>query len=142
MYFGVRHVVCFMEESERSHGGEPFAPYQGILQGVARERGVAMSWERHPIKDLSVTTPEGMKGILDSIDQANEAGRIAYVHCWGGRGRTGTVVGCWLARHGIAEGDAALDKIRELRSRRPDAASAAPESEAQREMVRSWRKGE
>jgi protein tyrosine/serine phosphatase len=24
-----------------------------------------------------------------------------YVHCVGGIGRTGTVVGCWLIRHGM-----------------------------------------
>lgn len=142
VYFGVRHVVCLMEENERGQHGEAFAPYREALQGAASERGVEVSWERHPIRDVSVTTPERMKGILDSIDRANEAGKIAYVHCWGGRGRTATVVGCWLARHGIAEGDAALERIDDLRSRRPDAASAAPESDEQREMVRSWRKGD
>ena len=38
-------------------------------------------------------------GILDAIDKALEDGKNVYVHCWGGIGRDGTVVGCWLVRH-------------------------------------------
>lgn len=30
------------------------------------------------------------------------AGQTVYVHCYGGIGRTGTVVGCWLVRHGLS----------------------------------------
>lgn len=32
---------------------------------------------------------------------------MVYLHCWGGIGRTGTIVGCWLARNGFP-GKAAL----------------------------------
>ena len=42
-------------------------------------------------------------------------GGTVYVHCWGGIGRTGTVVGCWLVRHGLDEGDA-IARIAALRS--------------------------
>jgi len=35
-----------------------------------------------------------MHEILDTIDAALSAKRIVYVHCWGGVGRTGTVIGC------------------------------------------------
>jgi len=65
------------------------------------------------------------------------------VHCWGGVGRTGTVVGCWLARHGIANGEEVLDHIARLRQgdlARRDRPS--PETDTQRALVRSWRKGE
>ena len=44
--------------------------------------------------------------ILDDIDDARASGGTAYVHCWGGVGRTGTVIGCWLVRHGLDRGDA------------------------------------
>ena len=48
-----------------------------------------------------------MASILDAIDAALDGGKTVYVHCWGGVGRTGTVVGCWLVRHGKT-GDEAL----------------------------------
>ncbi|MCY3651030.1 MAG: hypothetical protein OXG40_14900 [Acidimicrobiaceae bacterium] len=47
---------------------------------------------------------------LDAIDGALGEGRTVYVHCWGGIGRTGTVVGGWLIRHGLT-GQGALDQI-------------------------------
>jgi protein-tyrosine phosphatase len=60
-----------------------------------------------------------------------------YVHCWGGFGRTGTVVGCHLVRHGRS-GAAALARLNELRRETPYAAHPSPEREAQRALVRSW----
>ena len=49
-----------------------------------------------------------LKHILDEIDGAILNGKTVYVHCLGGIGRTGTVVGCYLVRHGIAAGGKAL----------------------------------
>jgi len=57
--------------------------------------------------------------ILDQIDRGMEQNPAVYLHCWGGRGRTGTVVGCYLARHGMAVGEAALDLLGELRQNEP-----------------------
>jgi protein-tyrosine phosphatase len=64
------------------------------------------------------------------------------VHCWGGKGRTGTVVGCWLVRHGKATGDQALAMIQELRKNDPTRYEPSPENETQRQMVREWKPGE
>ena len=41
-----------------------------------------------------------MAGLLDAIDTAMRDGKTVYLHCWGGVGRTGNVVGCSLVRHG------------------------------------------
>ena len=58
--------------------------------------------ERHSIVDMDVPrSQQQTAGILDAIDKALEDGKNVYVHCWGGIGRTGTVVGCWLVRHGM-----------------------------------------
>jgi hypothetical protein len=54
-----------------------------------------------------------MTAILDRIDCALEQGHTVYVHCWGGRGRTGTVVGCHFVRRG-ATGQDALLRLAEL----------------------------
>ncbi len=89
------------------------------------------------IPDLHTPLPEGMARILDTIDAALEAGRTVYVHCYGGIGRTGTVVGCYLVRHGT-DGEAALAEIARLRRETPDGWKRSPETHAQREMVRNW----
>ena len=78
--------------------------------------------------------------ILDDIDEARgTGGGTAYVHCWGGVGRTGTVVGCWLVRHGLDRGDA-VATIAALRAGLPGA-RPSPETAAQVALIRSWRPG-
>jgi protein-tyrosine phosphatase len=96
---------------------------------------------RRPVNDMDVPSLPEMKEILDDIDAAIAAGRAVYVHCWGGLGRTGTVVGCWLARHGIARGKSALKKLRELRGGAANAVHDSPQTATQKVMVMKWRKG-
>ena len=115
-------------------------PYRFIAEDEARRLGRNVEWARYPIADVSIpNSPGEMAGILDAIDSAVAQGRNVYVHCWGGVGRTGTVVGCWLVRHGRT-GDGALAELRELwrgveKIRyRP----VSPETREQRECVRQW----
>jgi protein-tyrosine phosphatase len=48
---------------------------------------------RYPLKDMGITKPEQIRKILDTIRSSIEAGHPVYLHCWGGHGRTGTIVG-------------------------------------------------
>ena len=100
----------------------------------------SQSYQRFPIRDLSPpATAELTVSILDAIDEQISNGRPVYLHCWGGVGRTGTIVGCWLARHGYA-GSAALERLQELWSACPKSArTPSPEMPAQRRYVRDWR---
>ena len=81
-----------------------------------------------------------MTSILETIDGVLAAGRAVYVHCYGGIGRTGTVVGCFLARHGMA-GAEALEQIARWRERTPDGWKRSPETDEQRQMVLNWPMG-
>ena len=121
----VTFIVDLTEEHE-------LAPYGEHLRGVRRIRA--------PILDFSVPTDDEMVGILDVIDEALTRGDVVYVHCWGGRGRTGTVVGCYLVRHGVAPAEA-LARIAELRRRLPDGRVPSPEAGEQIAMVRRWPAG-
>jgi protein-tyrosine phosphatase len=73
-----------------------------------------------------------MRAILDTIDAEMAAGRTVYVHCWGGIGRTGTVIGCWLVRHGTP----AEEALNEIEARRGEPGS--PETAAQWAFVLNW----
>ncbi|MGD8531455.1 MAG: hypothetical protein PVG97_10775, partial [Syntrophobacterales bacterium] len=94
-----------------------------------------------PIRDTDIPPVEGMVAILNEIDRAIERNPIVYLHCWGGRGRTGTVVGCYLARHGMAIKGAALDLLQNLRRDDPISHLPSPETEIQEDFVRSWPEG-
>ncbi len=67
--------------------------------------------KRFPIKDMSVPTIKLMMAILNFIDLSLSENKIVYVHCWGGVGSTGTVVGCYLIWHGLADKNNVFDKI-------------------------------
>jgi protein-tyrosine phosphatase len=84
-----------------------------------------------------------MSAILDTVDQAVAAGHLVYVHCWGGTGRTGTVVGCYLARHGLS-GDAALVEVERLWRVMAKAKwkPRSPETDEQADWVRHWRESD
>jgi protein tyrosine phosphatase len=92
---GIRHVINLMETFETNHSVSPFSPYEPIMESIADTKGLALSFERMPIRDLNIPTKEEMKNILDAIDMNIDNHKPVYVHCWGGRGRTGTVVGCY-----------------------------------------------
>lgn len=96
---------------------------------------------RMPIRDFSVTTTDNYCTILNTIDETITAGETVYVHCWGGIGRTGTIVGCWLVRHGM-EPQAALDQIAEWRKENPNRHKPSPETEEQRQIVLGWKAGQ
>ena len=54
---------------------------------------------------------------LMELDETNHEGQpfVPYIHCWGGVGRTETVVACWLLRHGLAAPEVVLKKLTWLR---------------------------
>ena len=110
------------------------APYESLLP----ERTV--EYRRFPIRDVGVPRQaRHMQEILDATDAALAAGRNVYVHCWGGIGRTGTVVACWLQRQGRGPDDALLELARRWqtvakRHRRPH----TPETQEQIAWVRNW----
>lgn len=116
-----------------THPADSLEPYDRWLSPTARRIS-------HPIVDFGTTTIPHMTRILDDVDTALDDGATVYVHCWGGVGRTGTVVGCWLVRHGLDDGDP-LARIAELRRSLWDARTISPQTVAQREMVTSWKRG-
>jgi protein-tyrosine phosphatase len=83
-------------------------------------------------RDFAPPLAAGMHGALDLIDQLLEDGSPVYVHCRGGRGRTGCVVACRLIERGSGPPDA-LESVRRWSGR-----DDSPETEEQREFVRSW----
>ena len=138
----IRYVMNLMEEDETNFQGVPFPSYAPTLQRHAAIRGVEVVCDRIEIPDMGVPSREIMQKILNRIDTAISEGSPAYVHCWGGLGRTGTVVGCYLVRHNIATGPDALERIIQLRKEDKGNYKASPQTEAQRQMILNWLPGE
>lgn len=130
-------VFIDLTELEETQDLEPYLP---ILQMEASSPSAQFELHRLPIPDMSVPSIQDMVRALDLIDGAITTGRNVYVHCWGGIGRTGTLIGCYLVRHGM-DGPAAIRKLADLRRHTPDYRYPAPAREIQRSMVCSWQPG-
>jgi protein-tyrosine phosphatase len=114
--------------------------YENILKEMAKKHGVSTSYHRYSIRDHDVPSRETMLAILNTIDDALNIGRNVYVHCWGGVGRTGIVVGCHLVRKGYAN-ENAITQVNKLYKTRPNNSfyPNSPESTEQIEFVLKWR---
>ena len=114
--------------------------YSTSITDVATLNKCQVDYKQISIQDFNTPHKQKMVDILDIIDKALLNGKNIYLHCCYGQGRTGTVVGCYLARHGT-QGEEALQKIQELRAGIPNADSRSPETTDQIRMVKEWTKG-
>jgi len=133
---GVTHVINLMQSAECDHAGRQFIPYEERFLQLATQRGLSVSWARRPVPDLSVPNIVQMAAILNEIDMVVGRGGCVYVHCWGGRGRTGSVLGCWLARHGEAF---PLLRLKTLTNHARKFFPQVPETEQQQLFVTQWK---
>jgi hypothetical protein len=113
--------------------------YLPLLQEEAVRFGIPIDYQRMTIQDKGLPAHERMAALLDSLDAALAAGNKIYLHCWGGIGRTGTAVGCWLVRHGMT-GDQALIRLNELyrTAEQSHIYPQSPETAAQVKFILGW----
>ena len=114
-------------------------PYANILLEQAHAYDVEALYHRFPIGDFGLPTPETMNAILDTIEASLQSGRRIYLHCWGGIGRTGTTVGCYLVRQGKTA-EEALDQLSAWWRGVPKSQyhPHSPETEEQVNFIRIW----
>jgi rhodanese/phosphatase family protein len=114
-------------------------PYLNILLDEAKIYEVEPVHLRFPIGDFGLPTPPQMNSILNAIDQNLQAGHKIYLHCWGGIGRTGTTVGCYLVRQGKTA-EEALDQLSTWWRGVPKSRYHlhSPETLEQMEFIRTW----
>ncbi|MHB1296764.1 MAG: ADP-ribosylglycohydrolase family protein [Anaerolineae bacterium] len=120
-----------------THDDDDLLPYEEELQAQARRRGIEVTHVRMPIEDVTVPKPAHMRVILDTLDDALVAGRVVYLHCWGGTGRTGTTVGCYLVRHGVGAEDA-LRQVQAHIRMTSKSHRRSPDNDEQSDCVLAW----
>ena len=126
-HFGVRHFVDLTEEGE-------LRPYRQLLpEGT--------TYLRFPISDVDVPKSiEDVHQLIDEIEYLMQEDGYTYLHCWGGVGRTGTIVACYKARQ-MKEPtlESALAAMRSDFSNIPKASyRESPETQAQIDFVRRF----
>lgn len=101
---GVSNVIDLTEEDE-------LIPYKNYLPSI--------NYYRFPIKDRHIPDSfESVQSLMEIIREALENSKVIYIHCWGGVGRTGTIVACWLVYNGIPSSKA-IKNLNQLWSQCP-----------------------
>ncbi len=126
-----------------THEIDDLAPYEPLFTGIDDAGSLGLKRYSFQIQDMKIPTePSVMQRALDRIRSEIAKDRACYVHCWGGIGRTGTVIGCWLRESGMDGGPALAEVQRLYASHMPPAKLAryphSPQQAAQIRYVREW----
>lgn len=123
--FGITHFIDLTEEGE-------LASYDVMLYSGA-------TYQRFPIRDVSV--PKSMDDVRKLVKRiikivSNNPEAKVYIHCWGGVGRTGLIVGCLLGELCELSYDETMAKLEQLFSACPKSAYRdTPETAEQRDFI-------
>lgn len=110
------------------------SPYEPVLEKAKANRQLDLQRISFPIPDLDVVDDYIYGQIINAIEDSLRRGGV-YVHCWGGVGRTGTVIGCLLAEEGLTY-DETIERFAVLRDGTRKATRPIPETTAQHEVIR------
>lgn len=125
-HFGVRHYIDLTEEGE-------LRPYSQLLP-----KGT--TYTRFPIRDCDVPSSiddvEKLIRHIQKLSKRNDG--YVYIHCWGGVGRTGTIVACYFAENNSFE--KAMQLLRKQFSEMPKSSHrTTPDTNEQINFVKKYK---
>jgi hypothetical protein len=126
---GVNSFVDLTQRGEPTSDGSPMLPYDGLL-------GPGTTYRRMSIPDTKTITDDGYDLILAHIRAELDAGKVVLAHCWGGKGRTGTVLGAWLIENDSLGYPAVIDRMQQLRAGSRKGHHPVPDTEEQHDVLR------
>eukprot|EP00971_Amphidinium_carterae_P115951 2296812-Amphidinium_carterae.1 len=147
---GVDVFVSLISElpSQEEHGGrtiDGFTGYYDAVTALAAGNDPVhpltprqVRFLHFPIDDLSTPSMSQLKDIVTKLEQEVRDGRTLYIHCWGGRGRAGTVGACMLGKLEGLSVDEALQRVQSQYSSREQDGMRSPETAGQLSLVRQY----
>ena len=154
---GIKKFVCLQQEY-RDQGvteamwrsGQALRPYFHDVRSIVRKKAMLpylqgshvvdeenLSFVHFPIRDCGITNDDHVLELARSLVKAIAEGEIIYLHCWGGHGRTGTLVCIMLhLMYGYDDEQAMFycQTVHDLRKCPVEVGS--PQTETQRQQVR------
>ncbi len=122
-HFGIRHFIDLTEEGE-------LIPYSHLLPSDT-------TYTRFPIADCGAPrSVESVRRLMLRIEDLKRMDGYVYVHCWGGVGRAGTIIACYLSQREMYDLNQTLEALRSCFSMMPKAAyRKTPETKVQIDFI-------
>ena len=95
----IRHIISLILDPSK-------------IQGLITNKDIKL--HSIPIKDWGIPSHSQIQQFLSIVTENLTKNESIYVHCYGGCGRTGTMLAIYLVHSGYTSSDALL-KVRELR---------------------------
>jgi len=140
---GIRTFIDLTEPNE-------LIPYSTGLKQRAEMLGLppsevdAIEYHRFAIPDRCTPASHRLVSeVCAVLEDCESRGRKAAIHCRGGVGRTGTIVGCWLVQSGLAKNGMEALAFIEKEWRQVEKSRRfpkSPETGGQEEYVRAFRR--
>ena len=103
-------------------------------------RRIELDFMHIPIQDLS--TPASKQDLHTFVSELEiritQNGEKIYLHCWGGRGRAGTVGACLLRKMYGMSAEEALERVQRAFDTRRDGGRKSPETAEQQQFVKEF----
>jgi protein-tyrosine phosphatase len=125
-------IINLMEDDETNREGDLFYNYEEDALKLG------MKTFRFSIEDVSIPSKELMDSIINQMHKSIQNNDTIYVHCWGGVGRTGTVVGCFLKKFKYATNENVFEFIDYLKRTSAMNERMSPETSEQMNFVLNW----
>jgi len=116
--------------------------YETPLLRLAAESGKTVQYRRFGIGDFGLPEKAQMRQTLAFLQQRLQQGGRVYLHCFGGIGRTGTTVACYLVEQGMTP-QQALHQLSQWWRQVPKSSRYphSPETLEQEAFVQAWQAG-
>mmetsp|Transcript_4622 Transcript_4622/g.6452 ORF Transcript_4622/g.6452 Transcript_4622/m.6452 type:complete len:202 (+) Transcript_4622:72-677(+) len=124
----VTTFVCLQTEKELGR----FRSYKEVALTFKED----LQFVHFPIADQNIANFDAVYHLVEDLKSRLHNGEVLYIHCWGGHGRTGTIIGCLLARLFDLSGDKALELTQKFHSCRKICKSTSPQHPSQFKQVR------
>ncbi|CAL5229819.1 g13221 [Coccomyxa viridis] len=114
---------------------------QNRIESEPARKLIKVQFLHEPITDLSIPTTKQVKSVTTEIRKRLESGEKVYMHCWGGRGRAGTLGACLLGDLYGIDAEEALLRVQKAFSTRGDAGASgygSPETLQQINFVKQY----
>jgi len=102
-----------------------------------------VNYQHIAVRDFTSPTVEQLRQAVEWIKTAREKKQTVYIHCKSGKGRSVTVVMCFLFLHGLTSGQKFIgvaETLDHIKSKRPIAKPSDTQLEQVYRMVYSYKK--